>query len=895
MSDDTHANPTFESPQDDFEQPVDMEGASEYVPEPEIEVSEAALTGDTEPPAEHTPVEENTEIPVTVVEPANEVRSENIPVESEDKPFEDLSIAEALSGFWHAPFSTLGALWAVAREPKPKTRRDRDYISARSTTPTSVRRSSYTAPVKAQATTAIVLEQEDQLSRPLELTLLAMRAGAFVIAWIGCYLMVTGPTRSEVDGLNAGLIPLLLGIVLWLISEIAFIMLAKEDGKIRLFQRITIPTTGARKFDRLALVGRGLLLAAAAALAVVSVIANSNNIFTPGGVIAWVFSIGLAFFALAPANWSIQRWMADVGTALRPRKSWVVLIVIVLMVVGAYLRLNSIADAPPEMTSDHVEMLRDVFSISDGNTNVFFSANGGREAAQFYLFSLIANAPGAGINFETLKLLTVIEGVLTIPLIFFMSREIIGREQKQLATLVGLAAAALVTVSFWHVVISRLGERIALMPLFTALFALYFARALRYNRRTDFLYAGLALGFGLYTYQAFRMIPLVVATGGIIAILFSIGTGKIRRLALNLIALGIIAFIVYLPLFNYSLQYPEDYWRRTSGRLFGDEITQTTDDNGALVYRAATIEERLTAFNENIPVLLNNIRNALLMYNWKGDVAWFNNAPNEPSFDPISGGLLVVGAAAWLGRMIRRRDAMTWLIPLFIVIMILPSAFSIAYPIENPSATRMSGTLPLVYLLAGLSFALLLRGIARVIGGSIGWIVALIAAIALVAGSYAVNNVRYFDEYATSYRNSSLPYNDAGEVLRGFAENVGGWGNAFVINYPYWWDHRALAYAAGMPAFPNGIPSLSEVPSWLENAPSQLAPFTLDVNRDLLFFYSAQDSVTQEWLQMVFPAGTWVEMTTSHPEDVYRIFRVPALGEEGFQDFVNMTLEQPSG
>ncbi len=892
MSDDTYANPTPDPVQGDTDQPMDLEGASEYVPMPENSLIEEVLISE----AESTPVLPDAETPLPAHESSSEPAIEEISPVIEETPFEDLTIAAALSGFWRAPAHTIGGFWAVAREPKPKLRRERAFANA-TAAPKATPTSRHITPAKKQiASTNVIVEIEDPLSRSLELVLLAMRAGAFIVAWIGCYLMVTGTTRSEVDGLNAGILPLLLGIALWLISEIAFTMMLRNDGKVRLFQRLTIPQVpNTTNLDKIGIVQRVIFLVASGILAFVSVVSNTDNLFTFGGVIAWLFSIGLAIFALMPVGWSFRQSAMNIASALRPRWSWTGLILILLMIIGAYLRLNNLSDAPPEMTSDHVEMLRDVLRIPAGETNIFFAANGGREAAQFYLFALLANVPGLGINFETQKLLTVIQGILMIPIMFFMAREVIGREQKQLANLVGLAAAALITVSFWHLVISRLGERIALMPLITAVFTLYFARALRYHRRSDFLLAGLALGFGLYTYQAFRMIPLVVAAGGLIALLFSIRTGSARRIVLNLIALGIVAFLVYLPLFNYSLQYPEDYWRRTSGRLFGDEITQTTDEDGTLVYRAATLQERLTAFNENIPVLLSNIRNALLMYNWKGDVAWFNNAPNEPAFDPISGGLLVVGAAAWIGRMIRRRDAITWLVPLFLIIMILPSAFSIAYPIENPSATRMSGTLPIVYLLAGLSFALLLRGAARVISGTMGWITAFIAGAALIFGSYAVNNVRYFENYANSYRQSSLPYQDVGEVLRGFAENVGGWGNAFIINYPYWWDHRAVAFAADMPDFPNGIPALNDVPDWLERAIDKPAPYTLDVNRDMLFFYSAQDEITQEWLQMVFPAGTWVEMTTSHPEDVYRIFRVPALGEEGYRNFINMAVEQTSG
>src|SRR5690606_41026514 len=139
-----------------------------------------------------------------------------------------------------------------------------------------------------------------------------------------------------------------------------------------------------------------------------------------------------------------------------------------------------------------------------------------------------------------------------------------------------------------------------------------------------------------YTYQAYRLMPLVMAVGGVIAMFFYLRrVHELRRLVLNFVALGIVAMLVYLPLFSYSIQFPEDYWRRTSGRLFGDEITQTTDEEGNLIFRQPTIQERIDAFQRNFPALMTNIRNALLMYNWKGDVAWVQNHPNEPAFDPI--------------------------------------------------------------------------------------------------------------------------------------------------------------------------------------------------------------------------------------------------------------------
>jgi hypothetical protein len=632
--------------------------------------------------------------------------TENTPAEPEHVvvkaiphvPFEDLTIAEALSGFWRSPFKKLGAIWAVAREPKESPPKPALAYAGTGSSASRSRAAPRRIPApRSTAATAtpsdIILEAEPRAARGLEIMQLIIRLIAFAFAWGGSVVMVSGATRSEEDGLNAGIWLLVIGFGFWLFSEVLEISTFPKEGGRRLFRPVPVPPSEktAARLDTLAILERGVLLAGAFALAAVSVTSNTNNDLSTGGVLAWVGSIGLIVWALAPLNWSPLTWFGDIAQSLRPRFSWSALILIGLMIFAAYFRLTDLNLAPREMTSDHVEMLFDTGRVLSGDTDVFFAGNGGREAAQFYALALFSQFPGQGVNFDTLKLLNVIEGILTIPILYFMAREVIGREEKTLATLVGLATAALVTVSYWHEVISRLGERIVLMPLFTALFIYYFTRALRYRRRMDFLYTGLALGFGLYTYQAFRMVPLAVLAGGIIALLFNLRDGKaLRELVFSVAALGIVAFVIYLPLFSYSLQYPDDYWRRTSGRLFGDEITQTTDETGTLVARQATIEERLTAFGQNVPALLSNIRNATLMYNWKGDVAWFNNAPNEPAFDPISGGLLVVGVAAWIGRMARRKDPMTWLLPIFFLIMLMPSALSIAYPIENPSATRMS-------------------------------------------------------------------------------------------------------------------------------------------------------------------------------------------------------------
>jgi hypothetical protein len=813
--------------------------------------------------------------------PASE---EDVQEKTGEPSFEDLTLAEAFGQLWRAPIPTLRAIIQVARTPEAAPKK------------TPILRPAYAvAGVVREADVALpglIREQpsapsrpdvpevpqiEDHLSKRRELQQLGLRVIAFLLAWWATLTMVSSPSRSEAEGLDAGMPMLVIGFVVWLAAE----ALGGRGQKVEPLAKETkdTPVSMAELAPRLVMITFAIALGGAA------VWLTTNNLFTVGGALAWMGSIILGAWAVTPLDWSPLKALEDLGR-IRIRVNWVFIALVVITLVGGYFRLKDLNLLPPEMTSDHVEMLLDGQRVLSGNTQVFFAGNGGREAAQFYGLALISQLPGFGLDFFTLKLLNVIEGILTIPVMYWMGRAVIGERERKLGTVVGLLLAAFVAVSYWHTILSRLGERIVLMPLMTALLIIFLARALRYNRRGDFIWAGIALGFGMYTYQAFRLMPLVIGVAGFIALLFYLRRGReLRHLVLNFVALGFVAFLIYLPLFSYSLQYPEDYWRRTSGRLFGDEITQTTDDEGNLIFRQPTLQERLDAFNQNFPTLLMNIRNALLMYNWKGDVAWVQNYPNEPAFDPITAGLFVVGIAAWIGRMFRRRDPFTWVFPFMFLIMLLPSAFAIAAPIENPSFTRMSGTLPLAYVLVALPLALMARSAARLIGGVAGALVAGVVVVGLILGSYITNQNTYFAKYHQSYLDGSLPHGEAGSYLRGFGESVG-FGNAFIINSDGFFDHRAVGIGAGRLDFPNGIASLSDVPEYLRFALQQVVPYTLDPEKDLLFIYSAFDLATHEWLQSKFPNGFSQLIESYQPENSFYLFRVPPLGAAAFEAFL---------
>jgi hypothetical protein len=637
---------------------------------------------------------------------------------------------------------------------------------------------------------------------------------------------------------------------------------------------------------------------------------SAGNRFTVTGVIAWIVSVVLWVWVFAPAGWTplypLRRWMkklwgigrgrmhpaptdaaadAEAVRGFRLPVTWVGIALLLIIIAATIFRVGDLSGVPPEMTSDHVEKLLDSWRVYTGaSSNIFFQNNGGREVLQMYVMAMFVRVSGLPFSFDTLKLLTAIEGIITIPVMFWLGRELFGRHDRRLGVLVGLTLAGLVAVSYWHVSLSRLALRIVYTPLITALIFIYLARALRENSRLDFINAGLALGVGLYMYQAVRMIPVVIVVGVGLAVIFYARTWlERRRYMFNFIALVVVAFAVFVPLFRFSLDYPDDFWRRSAGRIFGDALIQTTDDQGNIIERAPTDAERIAAVQQNITVLGNNIVNALLMFTWRGDIAFINAAPNRASFDPLAGALLFVGLGGFTVYMLWRRDPALWLVLPAGLIMILPSALAIAQPIENPSATRMSGTLPFAYLLAAFGMATMIMSVR----GRRGSLLAAAAFIGALVFGYAANTATYFGEFRQSYLLASKPYSDAGEMLRVFGTQDGGFGNAFMIGYPHWWDHRAIGIDAGLMDYPNGIVSRDMIPQFLSESALRVDAYRFDPTRPILFMYAPEDSATELALQAWFPAGEVRMMRTYQPEDTYHVYYVPALGEAAFQAFVS--------
>ncbi len=565
-------------------------------------------------------------------------------------------------------------------------------------------------------------------------------------------------------------------------------------------------------------------------LALVTFLTSNENTFDLDNVGTWILSIVLFLYAAWEPEKSADgwhKWLRDRWHALQARWSsglriptGAVLLAAILL-VGWFFYFHDLDGVPGEMDSDHAEKILDVNDVvNNGLRPIFFERNTGREPLEFYLIAALVEFGNHPIDHMALKLVTATVGFLVIPATFLLAHELFDRD-------VAFLAAALVAISKWPITIARMGLRFPFTPIFIAPMVYFLIRACKYQRRNDFLMAGLFLGAGLFGYNAFRIAPvLAVALLGLWLVIGKVNRRELPRFFVNGLLVVLLAFIVFVPLFRYSVDHPGDFWYRVLTRLAGAE--QPVSENV-------------------VTVLGGNLVNAALMFNWTGDQAWPNSIPGDPALDYVTGGLFLFGVVYALYRLVRFREHAYALLLVGLVVMLLPTALAIAFPIENPSNARAGGAIPFVFIVAALPMAWILRSVKA------NWspLAAAALAVLLVAVMARVNYVRYFRDFNNSYLDHSWNSDDVARVIRGFANTVGDFDHAYILLYPHWIDTRNVAINMGRIGWDQT----------LANADAAVSLKSDGMNK--LFVLNSQDQNNLARLQDIFPNG---QLRTFHSE-----------------------------
>ncbi len=420
----------------------------------------------------------------------------------------------------------------------------------------------------------------------------------------------------------------------------------------------------------------------------------------------------LRFQLPRPDAAAVRRFLADPWL-------WAVLGV---TAVGAFLRLYRLTDIPPGVHGDEAWAGIQANRILDeGWIGAYITLGFGNNAGAVYWV-----APFVGLLGDTvlaIRLPIALMGIATIPVAYLAFAEMAGKRA-------GLIGAFLLAVSTWHIHMSRIAFVLTSWPLMqmAVLWALFWA--FRTKHVAHFVLAGLLLGLGVHTYNAYPL--FVVGLGLFLVWAFIRGQPMPRPELLRKVALmTIAAFIVALPLILEAAD---------SSSLFRNDDVRTNQ----LIFNSPAYETE--TFFDRVDVVASRAWEYFLSLTWEANFDAADGLGLTPILDRFTIVLALAGLAYMAFKWRRPSHVLVWL-----MILLIPLA---AVLTVQGMHRRTLGLVPFVSLAAALPLALAWEQALKL--KSLGrW--ALLGVVVLLVGLIAqVNLVRYFDTFANSQEASGV-------------------------------------------------------------------------------------------------------------------------------------------
>lgn len=522
-----------------------------------------------------------------------------------------------------------------------------------------------------------------------------------------------------------------------------------------------------------------------------------DNLFTWFNLLIWLTALALFIGSVWLRHSDVSPSLLRRVRMFLARKEWqftinrwaVLLLAASLIVV--FFRFYHLQQTPGEPFSDHAEKILDIFDISQGKTHIFFPRNTGREAIQMYWTLVVSWIFSTGLSFITLKIATALAGLFTLPYLYLLGCEVANRR-------VGFLAVLTAGIGYWPNLISRIGLRFPLYPLFVAPLLLYLIRGFRTRNRNDFILAGIFLGLGLNGYTPYRIVPFLVVAAFVLYMLHRQSKGVRDDAFIWLIIVGLTSLIIFLPLMRYAIDNPTMFSLRAFSRL---GLQPDPSSN-------------LPSPGPVLPVFLSNLWNTLRMFNWNDGGIWVNSVPYRPALDVVSAALFLIGILLLAVRYARKRHWLDLFLLLSIPILLLPSILSLAFPEENPAMNRTAGAIVPTFLIIGMA----LDGLITALATSTRRTVAAYGLTAvLLLASAAQNFDLVFSQFDQEYRNGSWNSSEMGTIIQEFGAVYGETDTVWIVPFPYWVDTRLPGVWAGIPnrdfaMQPDNLPGTASIP-----------------------------------------------------------------------------------
>ena len=354
---------------------------------------------------------------------------------------------------------------------------------------------------------------------------------------------------------------------------------------------------------------------------------------------------------------------------------------VVVLLVAIFLRLYSLDTVPRGFSYDEVWNGLDALRILDGERPIFLTENSGREALFIYLQALsIAFLGQTGLG---LRVVSAIMGILTVVAAYMLVR-------RMFSARVALLTCGWLSVSFWHVIFSRVGLRGISLPLFLAVGFYCLWRGLEgvsaqatassgsittTNRPRPIIWfalGGIVIGLSLYTYVTARFAPFVILA---LALYIALLHRRLLRQTLPGLVLALaMTTLAFLPQGLFFLTHPESFLERAQDAWVFN-LGLHGDNAGQALFASAL--------------------RSLGMFAIRGDSYWGTFISGRPIFDPLSALLMLMGLALAARRF---REPACGFIIIWLVVMFVPNILTM----DTPSSLRTIALIPAIFILPAL-------------------------------------------------------------------------------------------------------------------------------------------------------------------------------------------------
>ncbi len=392
----------------------------------------------------------------------------------------------------------------------------------------------------------------------------------------------------------------------------------------------------------------------------------------------------LVIYVLWGESWRVQLfWVLGIGLLIVPlwrrltsaphrAVRWEWALVVGITAIGFLLRYWRLTEIPDQIDND-LGLMGNYARLLIQHANYNWVGYSASQHLLSYDQTLAWGMRLFGQDHYGLVMRSVILGTLTLPLLYWLGRELFGRR-------VGLVAMVFLTVEYTPIQFSR--TMFGPSATFFAVLVFYLLfRAMRERQAVWFVAAGAAMGLGLLNYDSGRVIPLIALALCGWDFLWQRETRRARIGHWAAVAFG--AFVGFGPMLGFALlDFNNFIGRGNVVMLWEPRILQ--HEMGA--YKVSTIGE----------VLIEQTRRAFLAFHLYGDGSPHFTLP-YPMVSAVLAALLTLGLGYCL---IRLRDNRHFVLVMWIVLTLILGGV-LTY--DPPYWPHLSITLPAVAIIAGIA------------------------------------------------------------------------------------------------------------------------------------------------------------------------------------------------